>query len=232
MKIQSNATTNFNHVQQHKESVTLEKVTDINGKERKFLFDTTLSKDILQATQSLQENNEAVSMLQVLEESIGTLFQNTRRLQELSRRHEIVTKDKMILEDEFSRVNESMMDTIDNSVFNGRQLFGGDYAFILDDGRAFVSLHAIGNVDSLEITEQEGLENFKQQLETIGRDIRETTQFLVTSANNTLAAMSTKTTAVSQDELLSLKVSDVSLEGMKEAHNSTLLQKKVESLLK
>lgn len=230
MKIETNGTTNFNHVQQYKKSASLEKTTASNNVKERSSFQASES-NALEASQTLQQSNDAISTLQVLNTSIETLSSNATRLQELSRRYEHALSDKIILEDEFLRVNEQMMDTIDNSIYNGQQLFSGDYAVVLADGQGLVSIQEVSGVESLDITDRASIVRFSEQLDSIHKNIDGATQFLNISANNTLAAMSSETLSVSQDSLLSKVAQSESLEGLKESHNIAKLQQKIESLL-
>ena len=230
MKIETHGTINFNHVQQYKNSVTLGKAT-VSSRASETLSPHSLknTSSPLVQVQSLQENNEIISSLQILRPSLDSLSSNTIRLQELASRYEDAFKNKNILEDEFMRISEQMMDTIDNSVYNGHHLFGNYVSTVLDKG--IPSLETMSNIKSLDISDKEGVSRFEKELYGIGQDVENAIDFLSLSTTNTLAAMSSKTREVSQEMLLKGSIEIIPREGLKESHDMTQLRYKVRELL-
>ena len=230
MKIETHGTINFNHVQQYKNSVTLGKAT-VSSHAAETLSPHSLknTSSPLVQVQSLQENNEIISSLQILRSSLDSLSSNTIRLQELASRYEDAFKNKDILEDEFMRISEQMMDTIDNSVYNGHHLFGNYVSTVLDKG--IPSLETMSNIESLDISDKEGLSSFSKELRGISQDVETAIGFLNLSATNTLAAMSSQASQVSQEKLLKAHDETMPVEGLKESHDMTQLRYKVRELL-
>ena len=239
-----NIGSNFNHnmpnfINQNKantESI-LDKIAatrELSGKDSSSLIIADqLSSQISTATQELQNTNEKIGMLQIADGALQGISDNTMRLEELSVRYNsasLNTEQKNMLTKEFDALRQSSADIAQQTTYNGQNLFGGNSPL----GLSSVS------TDELAITDQSGIQAFRDQLSSLRSDVGSATQGAEVSVNNLLASITTVTASYSQisEQPLDQKIADLSVNNVKltasilaQSHQTQTLQQQMGSLL-
>ncbi len=150
---------------------------------------TMMQSEISGMGQSLMNLNDGISMMQIADGVSSGLSENASKLNAMSVRYNsaaLNSADKAALQSEFSAISDSMQQSIESASYNGIQLFS--------------SSSELGSIDtsSLDITSQESIQNFQDQLSTIQSDIGSSTIAMTSSINSLQQALLSTSAAQSQ----------------------------------
>ena len=177
------ATTNFNHINQTRKTKEIStnevgsSTPSIIGKETHF---SKLSKNLI-------DSNNTMSKIQLLDESLDKLEGMSNSLYSLAVKYQ-KDEDKIFVEDEFNSSVERMLDVVENTIYEGRQLFSNE---IFTDSKENV-LHVSELIESIDISNGSSVSMFKKEISEVKSSLilEKNNQQLV--VNNTLAAMNSK----------------------------------------
>ena len=149
------------------------------------------------------------------------------------------SSDKAILQKEFSSTVEGMMDVVDNTVYNGKRIFGSNLSFVSGDHSTEILLSEI-DLSTLEAESQDSIDSFLSGLDTLAADIGSSSNNIEVGLANSLAAISnlTQEKDVLEKSDLGKKINDfadsqnkLSASLIAKNHNTEVLNKQISSLL-
>lgn len=217
---------------------------ELSGKDSaNLMIADSLNTQISSMTQGIQNSNEAIGMLQIADSTLQNLSQSADRLNELSVRQNnaaLNSDQKAMLNQEFNATKEAMKDMVDNTTYNGKQLFGESMTFETGNSKVVVNALEVGDIDELDITDQSTIQQFVDSLSTTRSDIGSAMQKFEVGIANSLSAVSNLTSSKSmiEESPMDEKINDLSSNKIKleasmlaQAHKNDQLQKRISALL-
>jgi len=159
-----------------------------------------MQNQISTMSQGLMNVNDGISMMQIAGGTLNNLSDQTQTLSDLSVRYNSASLNntqKQALQSEFNRTVDTMQQSIDNSTFNGKSLFGSNASFSLGDSTISSSIPSLSPT-SLSITNQDSIQAYRDSLTQAGSDIGSTTNGLISASSNLLDQISATSAAKSQ----------------------------------
>jgi len=225
------------------QKIAAQKAVDSTDGASQAIFDS-LQSEVDTYAQGIKNANDAIGYLQIANGSVQSLTDNSIRLSELSAQYNsaILNEDqKNIIKGEASKLKESMSQSINNTSFNGKNVFSGSEAsFYTGGGYQSFTLNA-PNVKNIDVTNQDTILAFQKELGSIKSTIGSSINAITSSIDANMGAMTAMASAKSQigdtdnaEAITSMKSADVRLNfaTMSQAHNSQYLASRVESLLR
>jgi flagellin len=164
------------------------------------LLASMMQSDLSGMSQGLSNATDGISMMQIADGTLSTLSDQTQTLNDISVRYNnaaLNDSQKQALQSEFSRVTESMQQSIDTTSFNGKGLFGSNSTFSLGNSSISSSIPEL-SLSSLAIDKQNSIQSFRDSLTQARSDIGSTTNGLISASNNILGQISATSAAKSQ----------------------------------
>ncbi len=164
------------------------------------LLASMMQGDLSGMSQGLSNATDGISMMQIADGTLSTLSDQTQTLNDLSVRYNnaaLNDSQKQALQSEFSRVTESMQQSIDTTSFNGKGLFGSNSTFSLGNSSISSSIPEL-SLSSLTIDNQNSIQSFRDSLTQARSDIGSTTNGLISASNNILGQITATSAAKSQ----------------------------------
>lgn len=217
---------------------TLEKIAatrELSGKDGANLINANaLNSQISTMTQQVQNENTTIGMLQIADGALQGVQAGTERLNELSVAYDnaaLNSDQKAMLTQEFTQTREAMSEMVEQTTYNGQNLFGSGSPLGLGE----VSLSEVS------ITNQESVEGLREQVSSLFSDVGSATQGAQVSINNLMAGISSTTASYAQvsetpmdQNINQLSQSELGLTAstMAQSHNTSILQQQMATLLK
>jgi flagellin len=159
-----------------------------------------LQNQISTMSQGLMNANDGISMMQIADGTLNSLSDQTQKLNDLSVRYNngaLSASQKEGLQNEFSRIVETMHQSIEGSSFNGKSLFGSALTFSLGDSSISTSIPSL-SISSLSIDNQDGIQAYRETLAQTSLDIGSTTNALFSATDRLLNQITETSAAKSQ----------------------------------
>ena len=125
-----------------------------------------LQSEISTASQGVMNANDGISMMQIVGGTLNSLSDQTQKLNDLSVQYNSAAlndSQKQMLQGEFNRTVESMQQSIDNTSYNGKSLFGNSMNFSLGDGTISTSVPSL-SPSSLSIDNQDSIQAYSDAI--------------------------------------------------------------------
>jgi flagellin len=159
-----------------------------------------MQNQISTMSQGLMNANDGISMMQIADGTLSSLNDQTQTLNDLSVRYNsdiLNPSQKQELQGEFSRTVDAMQQSIDNTSYNGKSLFGSAPAFSMGNSTISTSIPSL-SPSSLSIDNQEGIQSYRDTLAQAGSDIGSTTNGLISATDTLLNSITQASAAKSQ----------------------------------
>ncbi|MBE0492286.1 MAG: flagellin [Sulfurospirillum sp.] len=242
-------TQNANYINQNKTLAeqALSKIgatRELSGKDTSnLLIADALNSQISTLTQGVQNSNDAIGILQIADASLANITINADKLQELSVRYNsaaLNSDQKNMLTVEFNDTQKAMQDIVQSTTYNGKAILNDSMSFETGSGVVSTGPMEVGGLNGLSIENQDGIQNFRQNIDTTRASIGSSMQQFAVGITNSLAAVSNLTSAASQiqEAPMDTKINDFNLAQLKlesasmaQVHQNEMLQKRVSALL-
>ena len=242
-------TQNLNYLNQNKNGVSdiLSKIAatrELSGKDSaNLLIADALNSQISTLTQGVQNSNEAVGILQVADAALSNISKSSSKLEELSVRYNnaaLSTDQKNMLTQEFNATKQAMQDIVEETTYNGKALLNDSMSFETGAGVVSTGSLEVSGLDELSIEDQSAIQSFRENLNTTRSSVGSSMQQFAVSITNSLSAVSNLTSSASfmQESGMDTKINELNQNQTKlqssilaQAHQSSLLQKRVSALL-
>lgn len=159
-----------------------------------------LQSEISTASQGVMNANDGISMMQIVGGALNSLSDQTQKLNDLSVQYNSAAlndSQKQMLQGEFNRTVESMQQSIDNTSYNGKSLFGNSMNFSLGDGTISTSVPSL-SPSSLSIDNQDSIQAYSDALSQANSEVGSTTNSFVSATNSLLEKITSTAAAKSQ----------------------------------
>lgn len=231
------STQSTNYLNQNKTNVeqALSKIAatrELSGKDgADYLVSNSLSTQISSISQSIQNENNSIAMNQIADSTLSSVYEGATKLGELSvasNNAALNTSQKEMLRQEFTATKDAMKSAVASTNYNGKALFGSD-----------IGLQA-PSMDTLSINDQEGIDTFMQNLDSLNSDISANINKSEAGIANSLSALSNLTNAYANiseqpmdSKIEDLKTNEIKLQSsmIVQAHQNELSQQKISALL-
>ena len=226
-----------NYINQNKTNAeeTLSKigaVRELSGKDNaNLIIANSLNLQISTLTQEIQNSNETIGMMQIADSAVSSISLNTEKLNELSVRSNnaaLNSDQQQMLAQEFKATKDAIQDMVDTTSYNGQSL--------LSSGSNF----QVTGLDEVSIENQDSIAQFKEGLNFLHSQIGSNTNKNAVSITNSLAAVSSLTSAYANisEEPMDQKINDLEKNQVKlessiiaQNHQMDILQKRISALL-
>jgi flagellin len=228
-------TQNINYINQNKADTEqiLEKIAatnELNGTDgAQTVIASGLATQVSEATQNVQNENNSIAMYQIADSSLRSVYDNAQRLNELSISYTngaLNQTQKDMLTEEFDAIKESMQDILETTSYNGGSLMSGELEL---DG-----------ISELDITDIQSIDSFMGELDTLSANIGANINQSEVSIANSLAALSSATSAYGQTsetpldtKIETLSTSQIQLQSsiITQSYQNNIAQQRVSALL-
>jgi flagellin len=205
---------------------------ELSGKDNASLvISDSLASQISTLGQSVQNANELVGMYQIADASLQAIQAGSDVLNDLSVRYNSATlneSQKNGLKQEFADITKAMQTMVDQTSYNGQNILSN--AFGLN----------VSGISDMSIDNQESITSFTQNLTSLSSTVGSQMNSTQVSIANSLSAMSNLSSANASisEQPMDQKISNLATEQVKldsslmvQAHQNTLMQQRVASLL-
>ncbi len=242
-------TQSINNINQNKantESILskIAAVRELSGKDgSNLMIADSLNSQISSLTQGVQNANDGIGMLQIADGTLSNLSQSADKLNQLSVRYNsaaLNSDQKAMLQQEFSATTQAMQDMVQQTTYNGKQIFGQTMSFEMGNGSIDVSALQVSGIDSMSIDNQNSIQSFMDNLDQTRSDVGSAMNQFETSITNSLSAVSNLSSSKSniEETPMDKKISDLNQNQLKlevsmlaQAHQNNQLQKRISALL-
>lgn len=182
-------------------------------------------------SKSLLELNESIGILQVAQASMSQLKSHSEELRQISEDYTMSYANKFELKEKFEEITVQMLDIVDNTMFNDKELFYASHSFHIGNEEFDLSMSNDYGIEdfSIESTEEFGV--FIRQVNSVESQIAAIKKQVEETHLNQMAALDTKNPAFNNEYKNDSIDLVLSVEDIKRAHDANSLQDKVSFLL-
>lgn len=217
---------------------------ELSGKDNAtLLIADALNSQISSLTQGVQNSNEAVGMLQIADAALSNISKSSDKLEDLSVRYNnaaLNSNQKNMLSQEFSATKNAMQDIIQETTYNGKAILNNSMNFETGMGVLSTGTLKVDDLTKLAIENQDGIQNFRDNLNTTRSNIGSSMQQFSAGITNSLSAVSNLTSAYGQisQSPMDVNINDFNQSQIKldssilaQSHQNDMLQKRISALL-
>jgi len=235
--------TNLNHIYNAKKE-TEESVNEIGSGKREIMDEASLQmlidslgSEVSSSTQEIMNSNNSIAMMQIASSSLDSLSKMGDEINQLSVQYNngaLNSDQKSMIENQAQALKRSMSDVINETNFNGKNLFSS--TSFEDLG---VDLSAV-NPSLIEVSNQDTLKDFSNSLNDAYSKIASVTQKEVANINNLSEKIvaHSHSKSINEDTDIAQNFSNASKESLKlnaallaQAHQQNVLANSMSKLL-
>lgn len=157
----------------------------------KLLIADALLADVSTYSQGIKNANDAIGMLQIADGALINISENASRLNELAVAYNngaLNEDQKRSLATEALKISESMKNSIINTTYNGKSVFGEEFTFKSGPESINLLLQA-PNVSSIDIANQDSVLNFINSITNSRNSISASIKEMQSLVNSHLSAI-------------------------------------------
>lgn len=229
MKISGNNGANINFIEQR--SVTLKSAISKDTSNVQSISDRFEKTQI--SFTNFTQNNAALGVMQMAQSSLDALKEGARNLKQLHEKSTLFPEQKSDFQDTFEMQNESLLDIIDNTLFNEMQLFYTPFEFEVGSQKYDFALRSDFGIEGLSIDEIDGINELEENLEQMQEGLSTLQRLVEVASFNELASMKDAQSLKVAQQLTLEKQEKVSpnKEELTRAHDTQGLKEKLLILL-
>ncbi|WP_169752446.1 flagellin [Campylobacter mucosalis] len=196
--------------------------------------------------QGVANANDAIGMLGIADATLANLTKDADKLNELSVQYNsalLNDKQRSMISSQANALTDAMSNSLNNAVFNGKNVFGGELSFVTGSNTQKINLsqESVGNaIKSLDVKDQSSIQNFIQNVNDLRSNIGSTQNAMISDISNavkqSVALKSSESNLQNNDiskNINEQKQNDLILNAavLAQAHNTKNLQSQINRLL-